>query len=303
VGDGPAQGPDISAEVVRRAGEIESSVQVTAGGGVLMQLGGVPVQATIVSGVPECGLIGGGGVGGRRGPEACRRDLVLAVVPAVLIEVVGEPEERLIAVPGAGGAGAGRAGADEGERPADAIAGDGRIGQGLLPPVPAQGVPFGARQVFGRGCFQERPRQADPHAQAAAIHRRVDERRRGGRGLPVAGQQLGSPGQELDRLPVLRPGGSLSQPCVPRLAESLQTGRCRRPGGRSGCPRTGATVWPPPAPGLGPGPAAVPAARRRPVRLARPPRRGRTGPHSATPCWWAGWRYRSGTAARRLRGA
>ena len=106
---------------------------------------------------------------------------------------------------GSGCAGSGRARTDAGERPADALAGDGGVGQGLLQPVLAQGVPFGVGQVPGRGCFQEGLRQRRSHAQAAGIHRRVDQRRRGGRRVAVPGQQLGRPGQELDDLPVLRP--------------------------------------------------------------------------------------------------
>ena len=222
MGGSPAQRPDISAEVARRAGEIESSMHVAAAGGVLMQLGGVPILAAIVRGVSECGLVGGGGVAGRRGPEACGGKPVFTVVSAVLIEVVGKPEERLIAVPGTGGAGSGWVRVDEGERPADALARDGHIGQGLLPPVPAQGVPFGAAQVPGGGCFQEGLRQGRSHAQAARIHRRVDQRRRGGRCVAVPGQQFRCPGQELDHLPVPRPGGGLGQPRILRLAEPLQ---------------------------------------------------------------------------------
>ena len=209
-----------------------------------MELGGVTVQAASVGGVTERGLVAGEGVVCRCGPEACRGELALPVVPAVLIEVIREPVQRpardaglavsqlLIAVPGAGsgGAGSGRAGTDAGERPADAFAGDGRVGQGLLQPVLAQGVPFGVGQVPGRGCFQEGLRQADPHAQAAGIHRRVDQRRRGGRRVAVPGQQLGRPGQELDDLPVLRRRGGLGQPRVPRLAELLQL-RCGERGG------------------------------------------------------------------------
>jgi hypothetical protein len=47
----------------------------------------------------------------------------------------------------------------------------------------------------------------------------VDQRRRGGRRVPVPGQQFRRPGQELDDLPILRPSGGLGQPRVPRLAE------------------------------------------------------------------------------------
>ena len=106
--------------------------------------------------------------------------------------------------------------------PRTPLHGDGGVGQGLLQPVLAQGVPLGVGQVPGRGGFQEGLRQADPHAQAAGIHRRVDQRRRGGRRVAVPGQQLRRPGQELDHLPVPRRRGGQGQPRIPRLAELLQ---------------------------------------------------------------------------------
>ena len=59
-----------------------------------MELGGVTVQAASVGGITERGLVAGEGVVGRRGPEACRGELVLPVAPAVLIEVIGEPVQR-----------------------------------------------------------------------------------------------------------------------------------------------------------------------------------------------------------------
>ena len=59
-----------------------------------MELGGVAVQAAVVGGITERGLVGGGGVSGRGGPEACRGDLAVAVAPAVLVEVVREPVQR-----------------------------------------------------------------------------------------------------------------------------------------------------------------------------------------------------------------
>ena len=81
----------------------------------------------------------------------------------------------------------------------------------------------------GRGGFQEGLRQVHARAQAAGVHRGVDQRRRGGRRVAVPGQQLGCPGQELDHLPVLRSGGGLGQPRVPRLIKLLQLrgGECR----------------------------------------------------------------------------
>ena len=105
---------------------------VAAGGGVFVELGGVPVQAASVGGITERGLVVREGVVCRCGPEPCRGELALPVVPAVLVEVIGEPVHRaaaeisraagplVIAVPGAG---PGRAGADAGEGPGDALAG------------------------------------------------------------------------------------------------------------------------------------------------------------------------------------
>ena len=69
-------------------------MEVAAGGGVLVELGGVTVQAAGVGGITERGLVAGEGVVGRRGPEACRGDLALPVVPAVLVEVIREPVQR-----------------------------------------------------------------------------------------------------------------------------------------------------------------------------------------------------------------
>jgi hypothetical protein len=86
----------------------------------------------------------------------------------------------------------------------------------------------GVGQVSGRGCFQEGLRQADSHAQAARIHRRIDQRPGGGQCVAVTGQQLGCPGQELDNLPVLRGRSSLGQPCVLCLAEPPQLVRGER---------------------------------------------------------------------------
>ena len=129
----------------------------------------------------------------------------------------------------AGGA-AGRAGADAGQRPAGALARDGGVGQGLFQPVLAQGVPLGVGQVPRRGGFQEGLRQARSHAQAAGIHRGVDQRRRGGRGVAVPGQQLRRPGQELDHLPVRRRPGRQHQPRVCRPGELAHLRRGERGG-------------------------------------------------------------------------
>ena len=214
-----------------------------------MELGSVAVQAAGVGGVAECGLVAGEGVVGRRGPEACRGNLVLAVSPAVLIEVIGEPAGRpgrdaglvasrlLLAGPGTGPgrAGSGRAGTDGGQRPADAFTGDGRVSQGLPGPVLVQGVPLVAGQVPGRGGFQEGLRQRRSHTQAAGIHRRVDQRRRSGRRVPVPGQQLRRTGQELDHLPVVRPRGGLGQPRVPRFVKPLKL-CCGERGGHGDVP-------------------------------------------------------------------
>ena len=126
MGGGPAQGADISAEVVRRVSEVENSVEVAAGSGVFVELGGVPVQAASMGGITEPGLVGGKGVACHRGPEGCLGELAFAVSPAVLIQVIREPVQRhardtgravsqlLTVVPGAGSgcAGAGPARSD-----------------------------------------------------------------------------------------------------------------------------------------------------------------------------------------------
>ncbi len=242
MGDGPTHGADVIAQAGRRTAEVKNSVEVAVGGGIFVKLGGGTVEAAIVGGITQPGLVGGGSMICRCSPEACRGELVLPVAPTVLIEVIREPVQRpardvgriagqlLTAVLGAGSgcAGSGRGRADAGERAADAFAWDGRVVPGLFQhvlPVPVQGVPFGAGQVPGRGCFQEGLRQRRSHAQAAGIHRRVDQRRRGERGVTIPGQQLRRPGQELGHLPVLRPRGGLGQPRVPRLAEPLHLRR------------------------------------------------------------------------------
>ena len=72
VGGGPVRWAVIGAQAVRRIGEVEDGAVVTSCGGVLVQLGGVPVQAADVRGISEPGLIGGCGVGGGRGPKLRR---------------------------------------------------------------------------------------------------------------------------------------------------------------------------------------------------------------------------------------
>ena len=94
MGGGPAHGADVSAEVVRRVAEVENSAEVAAGGGVLVELGGVTVQAASVGGITQRGLVAGEGVACRCGPEACRGELALPVLSAVLIEVIREPVQR-----------------------------------------------------------------------------------------------------------------------------------------------------------------------------------------------------------------
>ena len=76
VGGGPARGADVSAEVARRAAQVENSVVVAPGGGVLVELRGVTVQAAIVGGITQRGLVAGEGVACRRGPEAPPGDSV-----------------------------------------------------------------------------------------------------------------------------------------------------------------------------------------------------------------------------------
>ena len=94
VGSGPAERAVVSAEVGRRSAQVENSAVVAAGGGVLVELGGVTVQAASVGGLTQRGLVAGEGVACRHGPEAHRGDLALAVASAVLIEVIREPVHR-----------------------------------------------------------------------------------------------------------------------------------------------------------------------------------------------------------------
>ena len=168
---GPVRGAGVRAQAGRRIAEVEGGAEVTGCGGVLMQVGSVPVQAADVGSVTERGLVAGRGVRDGRGPELRREDLAGAVRPAMLVQVVREPVQRprdsshaagLVSAV-AGGA-AGRAGADAGQWPAGALARDGGVGQGLFQPVLAQPVPLGLGQVPRRGSFQEGLRQARSHA-------------------------------------------------------------------------------------------------------------------------------------------
>jgi hypothetical protein len=59
-----------------------------------IQLGGVAVEAAGAGGVTERGLVARLGVVGGCGPECRRGELIAAVAPAVLVEVVREPVHR-----------------------------------------------------------------------------------------------------------------------------------------------------------------------------------------------------------------
>jgi hypothetical protein len=211
-------------EVVQDVDKARASARVAASGGAFEELRGGPVEAASASAGGEGGEVCWPGAGGG-GPETRRRDQGVPVAAAVLVEVVGQPVQRRSIVASArrapGVVRAGVAGADAGQRPADALARGGGVGQSLLQPVLGQLVPVGVGQVPGRGCFQEGARQVGAHPHAAGIHRCVDQRRCSRLRVPVPGQQLRHPGQELDDLPILRPGG-LGQARVPRIAEPLQ---------------------------------------------------------------------------------
>ena len=73
----PSARSERPAEVVRRVAEVVNSAEVAAGGGVFVELGCITVQAAIVGGVAERGLVAGQGVICRCGPEVGRGDLVL----------------------------------------------------------------------------------------------------------------------------------------------------------------------------------------------------------------------------------
>ena len=94
VGGGPVRGAGVARAGSAEAGRGSAAARRSPGGGVLVQLGGGPVQAAGGGGVPERGLVAGRGVHGGGGPEACRGDLADAVRPAVLVQVVREPVQR-----------------------------------------------------------------------------------------------------------------------------------------------------------------------------------------------------------------
>ena len=134
VGGGPVRGAGVCAQAVRRIGEPFGGAGVTAaGGGVLVQLGGGPVQAAADSGGPERGLVARRGAGGSRRPELRRGDQPGAAGPAMLVQPVREPVRRpaglarqagsACGIPGRPGrAGRAGAGADAGQRPAGPLA-------------------------------------------------------------------------------------------------------------------------------------------------------------------------------------
>ena len=119
VGGGPARGAGVCAQVGRGTSEVDDGAGVAGCGGVLVQLGSVPVQAAIVGGVTERGLVAGRGVRGGCGPELRRGDLAGAVRPAMLVQVVREPVQRPRGGSHAGGL-------------VPAVAGGGRAGRGRM---------------------------------------------------------------------------------------------------------------------------------------------------------------------------
>ena len=94
VGGGPVRGAGVSAQAGRGTAEVEGGAEVAGGGGVLVQLDGIAVQTAGVGGITERGLVRSRGMGGGCGPELRRGDLALAVLPAVLVQVVREPVQR-----------------------------------------------------------------------------------------------------------------------------------------------------------------------------------------------------------------
>ena len=208
------------------------------------------------------------------------------VTAAVLVEVVRQP------VRGSGSASAGAASGRGRMRvsgPRAPLHGAGGVGQRLLQPVLAGSVPLRIGQVAGAAASRNACGMARAHAQAAGVHRRVDQRPRGGRGVAVPGQQLRRPGQELGHPAVL---GALRRPRPARIrrpaqlpqsaevkaagtgmscpASSSRACACGSspPAGRAvSCPSTAATAWPAPAPGARAGSRSSsrsPAATRSP---------------------------------------
>lgn len=162
---------------------------VAVGGGVLVELGGIAVEASVPGSVPECSQVGGVGVGGGCGPEVDWRHLVGAMPAAVLVEVVGQSVQRALPgpgpMPGSGGAGAavplvaGGVGLDGGEDARDAVAGFRDVVESLFQPVVTALVPLGLREVAGGGLGQPCQRDVRTGAETAGVHGRVDERLRG----------------------------------------------------------------------------------------------------------------------------
>ncbi len=181
---------------------------------------GVAEQAAVFGGLGESAQVTQAGVDGG-GPEGCRRDAVTAIPAAVLVEVVSQPVRQ----PGAGPMGARgvRPRPDAGQRSANAHARGRSVGQGLLEPVLGQPVPLCITQIPGSARFEERMRQRLSHAEAAGIHRRMNQRSCGGRCVPVPGQQLWRPGQELGHLPILGACGGRVQTGVFGLGEQLSS--------------------------------------------------------------------------------
>src|ERR1019366_9541780 len=95
VSGGPVNGTVVSgAQAAEDVDQPGSSAKVSAGGCCFIRLGGVAVEAAGAGGVTERGLVARLGVVGGCGPECRRGELIAAVAPAVLVEVVREPVHR-----------------------------------------------------------------------------------------------------------------------------------------------------------------------------------------------------------------
>ena len=233
------------------ADEVEGGAGVTGCGGVLVQLGGVPVQAAVVGGVAERGLVAGRGVRGGRGPELRRGDLAGAVRPAMLVQVVREPVQRPRGgshagglVPAAAGGAAGRAEADAGQRPVGALARDGGVGQGLFQPVLAERRPTGrrsgtpARRLPGRPAAGPLPCPGGGHPS----RRRSAPPRRAGRcgtgpAAPAPRPGTGSPPRRARTGPPAPSATSAARPSWPICAGVNAAGTVMS------CPASSSRAW------------------------------------------------------------
>ena len=173
------------------------------------QRGGVPVKPPVAGRLPEPRRVqeagpGAGRVRDQRVPQRGRPGLLLAGLPAVLVERASQPESGTFP-------GRNRREPCDPAVPSGAGPGQPRF-RGTLPPGGERSVrpvfPVGggwrSGQAAGRGLLQQAGRQRPGVAEAGDVHRRGEDRpaARVAAGAGVAAQQPGHPGQVLGDLPV-----------------------------------------------------------------------------------------------------